>query len=259
MGVEKRIKERMADAKAKSYYKPWHKRWWARTILAIFVIVVVLASYFVFKVIDHAIHIKRGEVYNEELGVWITLEQYVENQKLVADIITGDDPWLGADEPIINVVAYESFGCPFCKDDQSDIRQMVGKFGSLVRLTIKDFPTEALHPNVFEAHLAAGCANEQGRYWEYRDELFNNQESGFSRNTLQGIAKKLGLNSKEFDQCLIDEVPAQEIRQDYASGVQLGVVGTPSYVINSNVIPGSISMEMWEEIIGYIIKGELEE
>ena len=48
-----------------------------------------------------------------------------------------------------------------------------------------------------------------------------------------------------------------EIRQDKAEGVDLGVEGTPTYVVNGNVIPGGISYEMWEEIIGYILKGEL--
>ena len=47
---------------------------------------------------------------------------------------------------------------------------------------------------------------------------------------------------------------AKEIRQDYADGVQAGVVGTPSYLINGHLIPGSISYEMWEEIIGFILK-----
>lgn len=258
MGVEKRIKERMDNAKVKSYYKPWHKRWWARLIIIFLVIAVISLMYLGVSVINSTRHIKNGEFFNETLGVWITQEQYVENQKLIADLISGDDPWLGAEEPVINIVVYESFGCPYCKDNQVDIKKMIAKFSPLVRFTVKDFPTEALHPDVFPAHLAADCANDQGRYWEYHDELFANQDAGFSRNNLQGIAKKLGLNSKEFDQCLINEEFSQEIRQDYASGVQLGVVGTPTYIINGTVIPGALSMEMWEEIIGYIIKGELE-
>lgn len=259
MGVEKRIKERMSDAVVRSYYKPWHKRWWGRLIIIFAIISILSVLYLGFKVAVYWTHVKAGEVFNDELEVWISQEQFVENQKLVADLITSDDPWLGSDKPAINIVVYESFGCPFCKGNQPDIRQMLAKFGSLVRFTVKDFPTEALHPGVFEAHLAADCADQQGRYWEYHDELFNNQEAGFARNNLQAIAKKLGLNSKEFDQCLINENFSQEIRQDYASGVNLGVVGTPTYIINGIVIPGAISMDMWEQIIGYIIKGELQQ
>ena len=63
----------------------------------------------------------------------------------------------------------------------------------------------------------------------------------------------MGLNEGEFDLCLDDEVYAKEVRQDFASGVELDVIGTPSYFVNGTLIAGSLTYEKWQGIIGYIL------
>jgi protein-disulfide isomerase len=253
MGVESRIKERLADAVASSYYKKWFKRWWGILFMLIAVGFIIFLLYFIFLTISNIRHINNGDIYIAESDVWITAEQFQENQEATVDLFTGDDPWLGSEEPLIYIVAFESFACPFCREDQDDIRKMVAKFGSIVRFIAKDFPTEGLHPDVFNAHIAADCANEQGRYWEFRDVLFDNGDN-FGKANIKKLANQFGLNEQQFDSCFDSEKFAKEIRQDYADGVQAGVVGTPSYLINGHLIPGSISYEMWEEIIGFILK-----
>src|SRR3989339_356647 len=256
MGVDNKIKERVSDAVVRSYYKPWYKRVSGRIFLAIMAVVVISSLYFGIKVAIGYFHVQKGESYYEELNMWLTLPQQEANQKLAADIMTDDDPWLGAENPIISIVAFESFFCPFCQADQANIKRVIEKFGSLVRFTSKDFTTENIHPGVFEAHLAASCANEQEVYWDYRDILYDNKES-FDNKSLKLFAKNLGINIFKFDKCLDEEKYGNEIRQDKAEGVDLEVEGTPTYIVNGNIIPGGISYEMWEEIIGYILKGEL--
>jgi protein-disulfide isomerase len=256
MGVNKNIKERMLDAKAHSYYKPWRRRASGKFILVILAIILLLTIYFGIRVGVAYYHTNKGEVYNEELGIWLSQEEYVNNQKTAADIMTDDDPWLGADRPVINVIAYESFACPFCKADQENLKRVIDKFGALLRFTAKDYPTEGIHPGAFEAHLAASCANEQDVYWDYHDLLFDNQDK-FDKKNLKLLAKNLGVDIAQFDKCLDDEKYATEIRQDYSEGIDLGVQGTPSYIVNGSLLAGSISYEMWEEVLGYILKGEL--
>lgn len=254
MGLENKIKERVSDAVAKSYYKPWHKRVSGRIFLIIIALIVILSIYFAIKVSIAYYHTKKGEIYNAELGIWLTQDQYIDNQKIAADIMTDDDPWLGAENPIVNVIVYESFACPFCQADQEILKRVMEKFAVVLRMTIRDYPTEGIHPGVFEAHLAAACANEQDVYWDYRDILFANQGS-FDKKNLKLLAKNLGINISQFDKCLDDEKYASEIRQDYSEGVDLDIPGTPTYVINGAVLGGSRSYENWEEIIAYILKG----
>lgn len=254
MGLENKIKERVSDAVAKSYYKPWYKRVSGRIFLTIIALIIILSIYFAIKVSIAYYHTKKGEIYNAELGIWLTQDQYIDNQKIAADIMTDDDPWLGAENPIVNVIVYESFACPFCRGDQETLKRVMEKFAMVLRMTIRDYPTEGIHPGVFEAHLAAACANEQDVYWDYRDILFDNQGS-FDKKNLKLLAKNLGINISQFDKCLDDEKYASEIRQDYSEGVDLDIPGTPTYIINGAVLGGSRSYENWEEIIAYILKG----
>lgn len=261
MSLNIRVKQRLADVVAKSYYKSWHKRWWGKLVIALLVVIVLALIYVLYLIINNVNHLQRGDIYSKENGLWITESQFQESQKLTVELLTEDDPWLGAEEPIIYVVAYESFGCPFCKDNQADIKQLLQKFSPIVRFITKDFPGEGMHPNVMNAHLAAACANEQSKYWEYRDVLYANQATeeapdNFAKDNLKKLAKATGLNMQQFNKCLDEEKYAQEIRQDFASGVQIGVVGTPSYLINGNLIPGEIPFDVWEKIVGYIITNE---
>ncbi len=259
--MDQEIKKRVSQAVNKSYYKAWHKRWWGRLIIIFLFFSVASIVYLGVKSINNYQHIKNGDYYIEESGVWISKAQFEEGQEKILGSITDDDPWLGAEKPVVYVVAYESFGCPYCKDNQTDIKQLVAKFGPLVRFVSKDFPTEGLHPNVMNAHLAAACANEQGKYWEYRDLLYANPATdenpqNFSKDNLVELSKQVGLNNSQFKKCLDEEKYLQEIKQDVASGYNVKVVGTPSYVINGSLIEGEIKYEMWEKIMGYILKNQ---
>lgn len=251
--LEQKIKARLDDVRVRHYYKPWPKRLWGRIIIILLVVIAVSVLYFIYLTFNSWNHIRKGDVYSPEAGIWVSQDQFIKNQQDIADIISDDDPWLGAKEPLVFIVAYESMSCPFCKADQPEIKKLLADFGTTVRFVTKDFPTEGLHPNVFNAHLAAGCANEQSKYWEYRDLLFANQDN-FKRDNLKALAKQLGLDMSKFVPCLEQDQYNQEIRQDYASGVQVGVIGTPSYLINGNLIPGSINFETWKKIIAYILK-----
>lgn len=259
--MRQEIKKRLSQAVNRSYFKPWTRRWWGIAIIIFLFFCAAAVIVLSYKVIDNFRHQRNGDYYIKETNTWITEKQFQDTQKEIVKSITDDDPWLGSDDPIIYVVAYEDFGCPFCKDNQEDIKQLIAKFGSIVRYVPKDFPIEGLHPNVMNAHLAAACANEQGKYWEYRDLLYDNQATeanpnNFSKDNLVSLAKKADLNNAQFKKCLDAETYLQEIKQDVAAGYNDKVVGTPSYVINGSMIPGEIKFAVWEKIVGFILKGQ---
>lgn len=253
MPIEDKIKARIDQAQVRSYYKPWFRRGWGRVATVLGVILILVVLYFLYLVINNIWHLKRGEFYSIDTNTWISQVEFEKNQQAVAELMTDDDPWLGSEEPLVYVAAFESFACPYCQDSQADIKTMLAEFGGLVRFVTKDFPTEGLHPNVFDAHLAAACADEQGRYWEYHDLLYQNQEH-FDRDNLKKLASQVGINMNQFNECLTSEKYAQEIREDYSDGVQAGIQGTPSYLINGNLIPGQIPLDVWKDIIGFILK-----
>ena len=250
--MSNKLKERISYTLADSYYKKWYKRWWGIIVIFLTILLILFVIYLTFLVFRDLNYFKQGKMYDRDTGTWFTEEQFKINQKDLADLISDDDPWLGTEEPFVTIIAYESFGCPVCKEEQPEISKLISNFSSLIRFIPKDFPNEGMHENVLNAHLAANCANEQGRYWDYRDILYKNQDD-FTKTNLKVLAKDMGLNEGEFDLCLDDEVYAKEVRQDFASGVELDVIGTPSYFVNGTLIAGSLTYEKWQGIIGYIL------
>jgi protein-disulfide isomerase len=97
------------------------------------------------------------------------------------------------------------------------------------------------------AALASECANEQGKFWEYHDVLFQNQQgvdSGWaSRENLKEIATAVGLDRQQFDSCLDNEKYKSNIDRDLALIEELGLDTTPSFLIVNN---DGTEMEMLE-------------
>mgnify|MGYP002630129878 CR=1 FL=1 len=253
MPIDKNIKKRLAEAVAKSYFVPWHKRWWGKGFLILAVFGVIFLAYFGYMIVDNITYISKGFVYDSTTGLWVSPEQYGESQRIAAELMRDNDPWIGSEQPALFIVAYESFTCPYCKESQADIKQFMSKYGSIVLFVAKDYPLEGTHANALGAHLAAACAEEQDSYWEYRDILYAHQDE-FSVSNFKGWAVDIGLKEDQFNVCLDNKKYIYEIRQDIAEGKQLGVSGTPSYVVNGALIPGLIPYSTWEQILAVAIK-----
>ena len=91
-----------------------------------------------------------------------------------------------------------------------------------------DFPLESIHKLAFKAAEAAGCAGEQGKYWEMHDRLFANQK-GLEPWTAH--AEAIGLEASKFEECLNAGKHADEIRRDMAEARKAGVTGTPAFFL----------------------------
>jgi len=117
-----------------------------------------------------------------------------------------------------------------------------------VRLVWKDFPLTSIHPQAFKASEAAHCAGDQGRYWEYHDRLFANQQA-LQVEALKKHAVELGLDSSAFDSCLDSGKYADRVRAGLQAGAQLGVGSTPSVFINGRLVSGAQPFEAFQAIV----------
>lgn len=164
----------------------------------------------------------------------------------------GDDPTLGPNDATLTIVAFEDFQCPFCQSQQLALKQALEEQGETVRFVYRDFPITSIHPEAQKAAEAGQCANDQGKFWEYHDTLFANQ----TRQTIPDLkryAQTLGLNTIQFDRCLDDGVYEEEVLADYNDGLRAGVTGTPTFFFNGEKLAGVITLEGFQEIIGYFV------
>lgn len=131
----------------------------------------------------------------------------------------------------IEIVEYSDFQCPACGAAFPHLTAFMEQYGDRARLTYTHFPLTGIHPFAFKAAEAAECAADQGRFWEYHDMLFENQQA-LAVPDLKATAAQLGLDTGLFTACLDSGAMAARVTADMAAGQAAGVRATPTFFIN---------------------------
>ena len=104
------------------------------------------------------------------------------------------------------------------------------------------------HPNAMPAALASMAAYEQGKFWEYHDKIFANQQK-MSRPDLLQYAKDLGLDVKRFEAALTAAKAKPAIDADAAEAKSLGASGTPAFFVNGRFLSGAKPFDEFAQVI----------
>jgi protein-disulfide isomerase len=148
----------------------------------------------------------------------------------------------------VMVVEFSDFQCPYCQAVESTLKSVLAKHENQVALAFRDFPLTQIHSNAEGAAEAARCAGEQGKFWEYHDLLFGNQNK-LDRNGLLEQARTLKLDEKQFDTCITSRKYKAQIEQDEQDGRRAGLSGTPGFFINGVFLNGAQPEAAFETII----------
>lgn len=163
--------------------------------------------------------LKRREAANQPLS-----------KDLQSAIAAPSAPAFGPENALVTIVEFSDFQCPYCSRAADVAHQIKEKYGTKVRFVFRQFPLP-MHPQARGAAEAALAANAQGKFWEFHDELFKNQQSLGAEN-LQDHAKKVGLNVAQFKKSIDDKTYAAQVEADMKLGEQVQVQGTPTMFIN---------------------------
>lgn len=139
---------------------------------------------------------------------------------------------LGNPNAVVVLTEYADLQCPACKVAFEKINTpLLSTYGDKIRMEFKHFPLQQLHRFALEAAMAAECSADQGKFWEYVDLVYVNQEK-LKTEQLSLWAKDLQLDTQLFDRCLASKIKRKTVLADYEEGKELGVSGTPSYFVN---------------------------
>lgn len=169
------------------------------------------------------------------------------------ELATDDDPSLGPDDAKVTIVEFADFGCPYSKEVSYIIRAIAKQFPNDVRVVYRDYPLTDLHPGADLAARAAECADEQGKFWEYHDALYESTAT-IDEQHMKDLADDVGLDEKEFSTCLASEYYVDEVAEDFATGISAGVEGTPTFFFNGVKVEGSIPFSVFNEIIDALLE-----
>ena len=152
-------------------------------------------------------------------------------------------PSIGSERPVVTIVEFLDYGCPYSQTSFESIRELVTEQKENIRLVIRDFPLDSLHPGATRAATAARCAFDQGRFWPYHDKLFLLKQNQFQDAELLRLARETGLDETAFQTCLDDGSALGRVQADLEAGINAGVEGTPTFFFNGVKVEGAVDRE----------------
>ena len=150
---------------------------------------------------------------------------------IVQNISTENQPSQGRQTAPVTVVMFTDFQCPTCSAVHPVLKKVLAEYGDKIRFVVRDFPLTTVHENAYRAALAANAANAQGKFFEYAELLYKNQNA-LDKDSLEKYAADLGLNQKQFDLDLTSEKFAADVKKDMSDGKNYGITGTPTIYVN---------------------------
>ncbi len=150
---------------------------------------------------------------------------------LVLNISTENAPSRGNATALVTVVMFSDFQCSHCASTHPILQKVLAEYGDKIRFVVRNFPLVTVHENAFRAAVAANAARAQGKFFEYVELLYRNQEA-LDLASLKKYARELGLNPQQFELDLQSEKFAEAVRKDLADGKNYGITGTPTIFVN---------------------------
>ncbi|HXG73516.1 MAG TPA: thioredoxin domain-containing protein [Candidatus Nitrosotenuis sp.] len=168
--------------------------------------------------------------------VYFANPQKPQSDFTLQQLLNAGSPPHGSALAPITIIEFGDYQCTFCyKFHQSSLDTLAKEYVETgkARLVFVDFPLNG-EDSVLAAE-AAHCANEQGKFWEYHNELYNNwggERTGWvNKQSLTGFAHNVEMNLEKFNDCLNSGKYRQQVINTYEFGQKIGINATPSFLI----------------------------
>ena len=165
-------------------------------------------------------------------------------------VLIDDDALKGDKDASVTIVEWSDYECPFCERFYSQtlgsIEKDYIKTGK-VKFVYRDFPL-GFHQNAQKAAEAAECAGEENKYWEMHNLLFEKGVAG-GVSSFKQYAVDIGLDANKFNECLDSGKMASETAKDLQDGQDVGISGTPGFIINGQLISGAQPFSVFKQVI----------
>jgi len=169
-----------------------------------------------------------------------------------------DDPQLGKADAVVTIIEFGDYQCPLCRafwrETLPRIKKEYVETGR-VRIVFRDFPIQDIHPEATVTAMASECAEDQGKFWEFHDKVFREQDRRgrdvvrYNVRDVKRWAADVGLEAAAFNECLDSERHKAEVLKDYQDGAGIGMNGTPVFFINGRALVGAHPFTTFQKII----------
>jgi len=158
----------------------------------------------------------------------------------------------------VTLVEFSDYECPYCGKFYQEIEiRLEEEYKDKVQFVFKDYPLDMscnenlqrpIHTTSCDAAIAAHCAHDQGKFWQYHDILFQHQNAQ-TRLDLITYAETIALNMTQFTSCLDSKNSLEDVKKDIKEGTNIGITGTPAILIGKKAIVGFYSYDIYKQFI----------
>ena len=158
----------------------------------------------------------------------------------------GGGHFIGAEKPAVTLVEFSDYECPYCRQAHVQLRTMLERYPTLLRLVHRHYPLDQscnsslkapMHQNACFAAMIAECADRQDRFWQANDYLFAEARLLHARSN-QEIARDIGLDPVALETCLHEQGP-RAVAFDVDEGNRLDIQGTPTFFVEGKTYTGT--------------------
>ncbi len=166
---------------------------------------------------------------------------------------------LGDKNAKVTVIEFADFRCPYCEQFYKTVEpNLIKDYVDTGKIKFEFRQYAFLGPASTVAANAAECANEQNKFWEFHNYLYENQPSEsdtsmYTVDNLTQVAGTLGLDTNKFQSCLSTNKYSSNVNQDFTDGQKAGVQGTPATFINGQLLVGAQPYATFKTIINQAI------
>ncbi|MBX7144009.1 MAG: thioredoxin domain-containing protein [Oligoflexia bacterium] len=179
--------------------------------------------------------------------------QMEEQFKNPTKIDVGSSYVRGPADAKVTIVEFSDFQCPYCKRGKDTMEEVMKMYPKDVKVAFKHMPLP-FHNQAMPAAKAALAAGKQGKFWEFHDELFNNQGS-LSPEFFVQTATKLGLDVEKFKKDSEDPAIEKAIKDDMELAQKNGIQGTPGFFVNGVAVKGAYPSSHFKSLIDRWLNG----
>lgn len=158
--------------------------------------------------------------------------------KTVYQNIDSPRPILGDKDAKVKIIEFSDIECPACKLASTYPKRFLNDFESNVSVEFRHFPLTSIHPYAYKSAIAAECANDQGKFWEFVDLAYKNQDK-LTVSDLKKYGKQVGVDIVSFNACVESDAKNEVVDKFLREGYALRIPGTPTFFVNGNMIPSN--------------------
>ena len=184
-------------------------------------------------------------------------------QPAVVEASVDDDPSWGPEDAPVTIIEFSEFLCPYCRRFAVEtLPQIREAYEGEVRYVYRDFIVHG--EPATKISEATECADDQDKFWEYHDHLWENYstlgqqaQTGMDAltTTLKGYASDLGLDTATFNDCLDTGKRTAEVQKDSQDARAYGVTGTPAFFVNGQLVSGAQPFSVFQQVIDAALEG----